>query len=99
PRSSMAAETKDSPPRLGTAKPDEEGVNLILLMAGVRKHWALVAALTILGAGIAFLYAKSQPRVYQASAMMEFDPNPVRPMGEKNDPMMSFMSYFDNQEN
>jgi capsular exopolysaccharide synthesis family protein len=78
----------------------EDGARALLnLLSGIRKHWALVVAATILAAGIALLYSKSQPKIYQATAMLEFDPNPVRPLGEKTDTMMSWTSYFDNHEN
>lgn len=78
---------------------DDDGARALLRLAsGVRKHWALVVAALILGAGVALLYSKSQPKIYQATAMLEFDPNPVRPLGNKDDPMMAWNSYFDNQE-
>ncbi len=81
------------------AQPEDGARALFTLLSGVRKHWAIVVAAVLLAAGIAFLYSKSQPKIYQATAMLEFDPNPVRPLGDKTDPMMSWTSYFDNQQN
>ncbi|CAN5156579.1 polysaccharide biosynthesis tyrosine autokinase [soil metagenome] len=63
------------------------------------KHWPVVAAMVLMATGAAFLWSKSRPKVYQASTMLEFDPNPVRPLGGQNDPTAQWMSFFDNQEN
>lgn len=77
----------------------EDGLDLGALLHSIRKHWPIVVALTILASGTAFLYSKSQTRIYQSSSLLDFDPNPVRPLGEKTDPMMSWVSYFDTQQN
>jgi capsular exopolysaccharide synthesis family protein len=77
----------------------DDGHALLGLMTGVRKHWAIVLAMTVLAAGIGLVFSKSQPRIYQAVALLEFDPNPVRPLGDKTDPMMAWSSYFESQEN
>lgn len=86
-------------PRKGNSRQEDGGFDFAALLHGVRKHWPIVIALTVLATGIALLYTKSQPRVYQASAMLQFDPNPVRPLGDKNDPSLAWMTYFDNQAN
>ncbi len=78
---------------------EEEGFDFGALLHGIRKHWPIVVALTILSSGIAFLYSKSQTRIYQSAALLDFNPNPVRPLGAQTDPMMSWVSYFDSQQN
>src|SRR6185503_10214123 len=77
---------------------EESGLDIRALVAGIVKHWPIVAALTLLATGAALLWSKSRPRIYQASAMLEFDPNPVRPMGNQQDPSTSWMFYLDSQE-
>jgi polysaccharide biosynthesis transport protein len=91
--------TSDVPhPSVQAAKDDSGGLDLRGLLAGIAKHWPLVIALTVLAAGAALVWSKSRPRVYQASAMLEFDPNPVRPIGNQQDPTTSWMFYLDSQE-
>lgn len=88
--------TDPKPPQ---KQPEDGAQALLTLLAGVRKHWAIVVAALLLASGVALLYSKSQPKIYQAAAMLEFDPNPVRPLGDKTDPMLAWTSYFDNQQN
>lgn len=80
-------------------RPEEGGIDARRVLAGVAKHWPIVAALIVLTSGAAFLWSKSRPKVYQASAMLEFDPNPIRPLGGQNDPMAQWGNFFDNHEN
>jgi capsular exopolysaccharide synthesis family protein len=93
----MSAEPRA--PAKSTQQPDDGTRALFNLLGGIRKHWPIVVAATLLAAGVAFLYSKSQPKVYQATSMLEFDPNPVRPLGDKTDPLIAWTSYFDNQQN
>ena len=87
------------PSEIPTAKPaDDGGLDVRALLVGVLKHWPIVVALTFLATGAALLWSKSRPRIYQASAMLEFDPNPVRPIGNQQDPTTSWMFYLDSQE-
>ncbi|HEX7602669.1 MAG TPA: polysaccharide biosynthesis tyrosine autokinase [Polyangiaceae bacterium] len=89
----------DKPKTSKSARPEEGSFDFRRIIAGIYKHWPIVAALTLLATGGAFLWSKSQPRIFQASAMLEFDPNPVRPLGSQNDPTAGWTSYFDNQAN
>jgi succinoglycan biosynthesis transport protein ExoP len=52
-------------------------------LKAIRKHWAMVAAATLLAGGGALLYAKSQPRIYQANVTIEIDPHATLPLGDK----------------
>jgi capsular exopolysaccharide synthesis family protein len=95
----MTALPSDLPPPPTAAKTQEEGgLDIRALLAGIVKHWPIVAALTLLATGAALLWSKSRPRIYQASSMLEFDPNPVRPIGNQQDPTTSWMFYLDSQE-
>jgi capsular exopolysaccharide synthesis family protein len=67
----------------------------------VRKHWPLVAATTMLGAGAAVLVTKSMPKVYDASALIELNATVIRPLGDKGedlDPAAAVGGWFDSQE-
>ncbi|RYG63339.1 hypothetical protein EON77_21065, partial [bacterium] len=64
----------------------------------VRKHWAMVFACAILAGGSSLLYARSIPPTYEATASVEFDPKPIRPLGDTRDGVASFTSYWDNKE-
>src|SRR5262249_7145836 len=44
------------------------------------------------------LYTKTLPRVYEAAALIEFDPDTIRPLPEKSDPMRAFAAFWDNHE-
>ncbi len=87
-------------PQTPTANSAEDGGTLSLqsVMGGIRKHWAIVVAITLVASGVALLWSKSRPRIYQASSMLEFDPNPVRPLGTQNDPTSGWMYFLDSQE-
>ena len=94
----MTASPSDLPQPLPKSTEDEGGLDIRTLLAGIVKHWPIVAALTILATGVALLWSKSRPRIYQASSMLEFDPNPVRPLGNQQDPTTGWMFYLDSQE-
>ncbi len=44
--------------------------------------WLILACTVVVGAGVIFWTLK-QPRVYQATTTIEFDPNPVTPLGHE----------------
>ena len=50
-----------------------------------RKHWPFLVASIILSTAAALFYAKSQPKVYEAASLLEFDPDTIRPLGNKQD--------------
>lgn len=57
--------------------------------------WLILASVVVVGAGVAF-WTLQQPRIYEAKTVIEFDPNPVRPLGDDvedvADPMGGFWS-------
>lgn len=63
----------------------------------IRKHWPLVVASLLLGCGLSLVYSKSMARIYQSSSMVELNPNPVRPLAEK-DTLLALGGDFDNHE-
>lgn len=57
--------------------------------------WLILATTLVIGA-VVTLWTIRQPRVYQATATIEYDPNPQRPLGEDvqdvGDPIGSYMA-------
>lgn len=57
--------------------------------------WLILACIVVVGAAVAF-WTLQQPRIYEAKTVIEFDPNPVRPLGDDvedvADPMGGFWS-------
>jgi capsular exopolysaccharide synthesis family protein len=80
------------PPR----DPSDEGIWSLLKSA--RKHWAIVVATTVLAVGTALFYAKSATKIYQASTLLEIDPNPVAPLKDNKAIDMGAGDYWDTQE-
>src|SRR4051812_30411 len=76
----------------------DEGTGAMWFLAATRKHWPIVIASVLLAAGMSLLYSKSLPKVYESAAMLEFDPDAVRLMGNQTDPLRGWASFFDNRE-
>ena len=64
----------------------------------LRKSLAVIVALIMLSAGASLLYSKSVARVYQSTAMIEFDPRAIRPLADKAQALQSTEAYWDNRE-
>lgn len=87
---------QESHPRgLGT-----DPANIVAVYRSVRKHWttALATALVI-ALGVTF-YTLGQTRIYQATATIQIDPNPPRPLGKNVDMVvdMGAGTYWNNRE-
>jgi capsular exopolysaccharide synthesis family protein len=78
------------------AATDDVSSNVVAFLKALRKNWPVILGSILLAAGAALLYSKSLPRVYQAVAMVEFDPHAIRPLSEKE--TQNFSSYWDNRE-
>ena len=64
----------------------------------LRKHWPILLVAALVAAALGLVYSKSLPRVYEATAMLEFDPDVVRPLADKTDPFREMASAWDNHE-
>lgn len=53
----------------------------LVLLRALRKNWFIVALVTVAGAIAATAYTARQPRVYEALATVQFDPQPLTPLG------------------
>lgn len=67
-------------------------------LRAIRKHWALIVACVLLGTGISLAYSKSLPKIYEASTLIEFDPDVIKPLGNKTDPMVGWSAVWDTKE-
>ena len=76
------------------------GVNAVLVWRTVRKHWSTALATALLVALAVVFYTLGQTKIYQASALIQFDPNPPRPLGKSVDMVvdMGAGNYWNNRE-
>jgi succinoglycan biosynthesis transport protein ExoP len=76
------------------------GMDAMALVKALRKGWPFIVAAVILCAGGSLLYWKSQPAIYEASTLLEINPNPAQPLGDKASDVhdMGVGVYWDAQE-
>lgn len=68
------------------------------LLRAIRKHWALVAGIVVLAGAASLAYSKSLPKIYEAGTLLEFDPDVIKPLGNKADPMIGWSAVWDTRE-
>ncbi|MBX3228109.1 MAG: polysaccharide biosynthesis tyrosine autokinase [Labilithrix sp.] len=86
---------------IGAEESRAEGGTLEALAWGFRaiaKRWPIVLAFLLLGVGIALGYSKSVPNVYEAATLLEFDPDVIKPLGNKTDPLVGWSAIWDTRE-
>jgi capsular exopolysaccharide synthesis family protein len=49
------------------------------------KHWVTMVSCVVFSGGVALLYSKTQPRIFEATTMLEINPHADQPLGEKDD--------------
>lgn len=69
-----------APPTQQAAPPEREFDVREYLRALRTYLWLIVLVTVIVGAAV-FAYTVRQPRIYEATAVIEYDPNPARPLG------------------
>jgi len=74
----------DPPPAAATVFEDAAST-LTSALKVLAKHWVMMTSCVIFGGGISLLYSKSQPKVYEATTMLEINPHADQPLGEKDD--------------
>ena len=87
-----------SPSRQESTVLEEAAGGLVNLGKALRKHWSMVFAAFLIGGGVALLYAKTQPRIYEAVAMVEINPHVAQPLGNKGDENLDMGFFFDSRE-
>ena len=83
-------------PKLQIEKTALDGV--MSSVRAVRKHWAIVLGLVLVFGAASLAYSKTLPRIYEAQSLLEFDPDVIKPLGNKADPMVGWSAVWDTQQ-
>ncbi|MDB4946326.1 MAG: Tyrosine-protein kinase EpsD [Labilithrix sp.] len=67
-------------------------------LRAVRKHWAIVVGLVLLCGAASLAYSKTLPKIYEAQTLLEFDPDVIKPLGNKADPIIGWSAIWDTRE-
>ncbi|MBX3187444.1 MAG: polysaccharide biosynthesis tyrosine autokinase [Labilithrix sp.] len=71
---------------------------LLWLVRAIRKQWAIVLAIVLLAGAGSLAYSKTLPKIYAAQTLIEFDPDVIKPLGNKADPMIGWSAVWDTRE-
>jgi len=87
----------------GGRGPGEAGTqpaNFLAVWRTLRKHWTTALATTLAVVLAVTFYTLGQTKIYLASATIQFDPNPPRPLGKNVDLVvdMGTGTYWNNRE-
>src|SRR5215472_10865367 len=96
PKNTMNSKSEAPPVEAAAAQDITSG--LVPFVQTIRKHWPVVVAAVIFAAGASLAYSKSQSRIYQATALIEFDLRAIRPLADKQADMRGEDAYWDNRE-
>jgi capsular exopolysaccharide synthesis family protein len=77
-----------------------QSTGYVVLWRSIRKHWSTALATALAVSLVVTFYTLGQTKIYQASATVQFDPNPPRPLGKDVDMGldMGAGNYWDNRE-
>ena len=67
-------------------------------LRAVRKHWAIVVGLVLVFGAASLAYSKTLPKIYEAQTLLEFDPDVIKPLGNKADPIIGWSAIWDTRE-
>ena len=90
------SETTPPAPKLQMEKSALDGV--MSSIRAVRKHWAIVLGLVLVFGAASLAYSKTLPKIYEAQSLLEFDPDVIKPLGNKADPMVGWSAVWDTQQ-
>ena len=90
----------DTPPRKTSTLDQETSAlsGILSSVRAVRKHWAIVVGLILLCGAGALAYSKTLPKIYEAQTLLEFDPDVIKPLGNKADPIIGWSAIWDTRE-
>ncbi len=90
----------EQPQAAQTTTADEEGAfaGVLWVLRALRKHWAIITALVLLAGAASLAYTKTLPKIYEASTLIEFDPDVIKPLGNKTDPLIGWSAIWDTQQ-
>jgi capsular exopolysaccharide synthesis family protein len=83
-------------PKLTIEKTALDGV--FSSLRAIRKHWAIVLGLVLVCGAASLAYSKTLPKIYEAQSLLEFDPDVIKPLGNKADPMVGWSAVWDTQQ-
>jgi polysaccharide biosynthesis transport protein len=93
------AESETTRPPKTNLDPESSALNgLMSSLRAVRKHWAIVVGLVLLCGAGSLAYSKTLPKIYEAETLLEFDPDVIKPLGNKADPMVGWSAVWDTRE-
>lgn len=78
--------------------PEESPYSLSFFLRALRNNWLFAVLGLVLGGVLSLVYSKSLTKVYQAAALVEFVPDVVSPMGNKDDSARFWGMLVDNRE-
>jgi polysaccharide biosynthesis transport protein len=88
-----------SPPASPTAAATEESpLHPTALVRAARKHWLLMLVVLGLTVGISYAYTASRVRIYEAVGTVQFDPQPLKPLGSRVSPGSDQDTFWTNAE-
>jgi capsular exopolysaccharide synthesis family protein len=94
----QAEKTVRGPGGAGGAAESNALAGVFWLLRAIRKHWAIVVAITVLAAAGSLAYSKTLPKIYEAQTLIEFDPDVIKPLGNKQDPLIGWSAIWDTRE-
>jgi polysaccharide biosynthesis transport protein len=62
---------------------EESALNPSSILRAARKHWILLLLVLGLSIGFTYAYTASRVRIYEAVGTVQFDPQPLRPLGPR----------------
>jgi succinoglycan biosynthesis transport protein ExoP len=62
-----------------------------------KRKW-IVLLVAVLGTAAAYAWTMRQPRIYQADCLIEYDPNPPKPLGREVEDVASPMMWWETRE-
>jgi len=84
------------PPPVPSASEAETAFSPAVVVRAVRKHWAILFFLFVSSVVSAAVYTANQVKLYEASATVQLDPQPLTPLGHAAESGSD--SYWSNQE-
>lgn len=72
--------------------------SVLWIVRAIRKSWAIIVAAVLLAGGGSLLYSKTLPKIYEAQSLLEFDPDVIKPLGNKADPLIGWSAVWDTQQ-
>lgn len=72
--------------------------SLLWVLRAILKHWPIITAAVLLVGGVTLAYSKTLPKIYEAATLIEFDPDVIKPLGNKTDPMVGWSALWDTKE-